>query len=88
MRPEVARVIVECPSPDHAFLRVKMCGKEVLSPKPIQSVIKMQEVSKLASQSISPLRAMLRLLQYHLKQPHPFSRVMGRASSFSLYGDH
>lgn len=65
MRPEVARVIVECPSLDHAFLRVKMCGKEVLSPKPIQSVIKMQEVSKLASQSISPLRAMLRLLQYH-----------------------
>lgn len=61
----MARVIVECPSLDHAFLRVKMCGKEVLSPKPIQSVIKMQEVSKLASQSISPLRAMLRLLQYH-----------------------
>ena len=65
MRPEVARVIVECPSLDHAFLRVKICGKEVLSPTPIQSVIKMQEVSQLASQSISPLRAMLRLLQYH-----------------------
>ena len=59
MRPEVARVRVDCPSPDHAFLRMKTCGKEVLSPKPIQSVIKMQEVSKLASQSISPLRAML-----------------------------
>ena len=55
----MARVIVDCPSPDHAFLRVKMCGKEVLSPNPIQSVITMQEVSQLASQSISPLRAML-----------------------------
>ena len=32
----MARVIVECPSLDHAFLRVKMCGKEVLSPNPIQ----------------------------------------------------
>ena len=72
MRPEVARVIVECPSLDHAFLRVKMCGKEVLSPNPIQSVIKMQEVSQLASQSISPLRAMLRLLQYHSEATSSF----------------
>ena len=68
----MARVIVECPSLDHAFLRVKMCGKEVLSPKPIQSVIKMQEVSQLASQSISPLRAMLRLLQYHSEATSSF----------------
>ena len=49
----MARVIVECPSLDHAFLRVKMCGKEVLSPNPIQSVInaRSQQASQPVNQS-------------------------------------
>lgn len=74
MRPEVARVIVDCPSPciskgENMWQRGAFSKSESEGYK--------NGTSQPASQSVLP-RLCFDCYNTILKQPHPFSRVMGR----------